>query len=339
MTTVYFIRHAQSAVTVRDGRSRPLTAKGMRDSLLVTAYLEDKNIHAVLSSPYKRAVDTVADFARKKALPIAMVEDFRERMSDAEGLGYMEFAHHMQRQWTDFSYALPDGESLASVQDRNIAAFRGVLAGHPNQNIVIGTHGIALSTIIHYYDHAYGYEDFMAMVDLTPWIVRMDFDGEHCAGMQKIDLLHPVPETDWNACQVTTAALGALKAYRFTVVFARYQDKWLYCRAKGSHNYETAGGHIEPGETPEDGARRELYEETGAALYDIAPAFDYRVRLPAEYSNGRVFIANIHELGPLPDFEMEEVKLFDTIPDHMRFPAVLPVLFDTLRKMVENVSY
>lgn len=31
MTTVYFIRHAESDNTVRDGRIRPLTKKGMCD--------------------------------------------------------------------------------------------------------------------------------------------------------------------------------------------------------------------------------------------------------------------------------------------------------------------
>ena len=61
MTTVYFIRHAEADNTNRDGRNRPLTEKGMNDRALVTAFLHDKNIDAILSSPFKRAVDTVAE--------------------------------------------------------------------------------------------------------------------------------------------------------------------------------------------------------------------------------------------------------------------------------------
>ena len=63
MTRIYFIRHAESDNAVRDGRIRPLTEKGLADRRLVTKYLQDKKIDAVLSSPFKRAVDTVADFA------------------------------------------------------------------------------------------------------------------------------------------------------------------------------------------------------------------------------------------------------------------------------------
>ena len=39
--------------------------------------------------------------------------------------------------------------------------------------------------------------------------------------------------------------------------------------------WEIPGGHIEPGESPEEAARRELFEETGAAEFTIRPIFDY----------------------------------------------------------------
>ncbi|MCL2478533.1 MAG: bifunctional GNAT family N-acetyltransferase/NUDIX hydrolase [Treponema sp.] len=121
--------------------------------------------------------------------------------------------------------------------------------------------------------------------------------------------------------------LNELGAYRFVVIFARYMDRWLYCRAKERDVFETAGGHIEKGESPLEAAKRELYEETGAVKFDIKPAFDYSVHTPLEFSNGQVFLAQIEELGNMPDFEMAEVKLFDTIPERMRFPQILPVLY------------
>jgi 8-oxo-dGTP diphosphatase len=128
--------------------------------------------------------------------------------------------------------------------------------------------------------------------------------------------------------QVKTADLNSLKNYSFVVIFARYQDKWLYCRAKERDAFETAGGHIEQGETPLDAAKRELYEETGAIKYDITPAFDYSVHKPEGYSCGQVFLARIQKLGDIPEYEMAEVRLFDSIPDKMRFPQILPVLYE-----------
>ena len=190
MTTVYFIRHAESDTSVKDGLIRPLTEKGMRDRALVTSYLADKEISAVLSSPYKRAVDTIADFAAKRGLTIETVANFRERKSDSDmprsDAGFVRFLKH---QWEDFSYTHSDGECLRDVQVRNIAALNEALIRYRGQNIAIGTHGTALSTIINYYDCSYGFDDFMNMLEIMPWIVKMQFDGCIFRSIDKIDII------------------------------------------------------------------------------------------------------------------------------------------------------
>jgi len=129
---------------------------------------------------------------------------------------------------------------------------------------------------------------------------------------------------------VLTANLGEFKDYVYTVIFARYNNKWLFCRAKERSVFETAGGHIEPGETPLEAAKRELREETGALEFDIVPAFDYST-IRATSISGQVFYAEISELGNMPDFEMAEVGLFDALPCSLRFPEITPVLFARLQ--------
>ena len=79
MTNIYFIRHCEPDYTNHDDKIRPLTKKGLQDSLLVTKFLADKNIDTALSSPYKRAVDTIKDFSNSQNLTIELIEDFRER--------------------------------------------------------------------------------------------------------------------------------------------------------------------------------------------------------------------------------------------------------------------
>ena len=191
MTIVYFIRHAQADNSVRDGRIRPLTEKGMKDRSLVTAYLQDKHIDLVFSSPFKRAVDTVADFAERSGLRIETVEDFRERKSDRDmGKSNEGFSSFMERQWADFSYTYSDGECLSEVQERNIAALHAILTRYREKRIVIGTHATTLSTIINYYDRTYGYRDFQSMVGILPWAVQMSFDVNTCLKIEKIDLFH-----------------------------------------------------------------------------------------------------------------------------------------------------
>ena len=46
------------------------------------------------------------------------------------------------------------------------------------------------------------------------------------------------------------------------VVLSRYRGKILLSRHKDRDTWETQGGHIEPGETPLEAARRELRQES-----------------------------------------------------------------------------
>ena len=191
MTKVYFIRHAEADNSVRDGRIRPLTEKGLADRRLVTEFLQDKGINAVLSSPFKRAVDTVADFAENKGLIVLLSENFKEHDTISDNYPSNEYFQFVKKYWADFYYKVSGDESLYEVQERNITALNDILTQYKNKNIVIGTHGTALSTIINYYDSTYGFEDFMAMVKIKPWIVRMDFNDDGCVGMVKTDLFNP----------------------------------------------------------------------------------------------------------------------------------------------------
>lgn len=131
--------------------------------------------------------------------------------------------------------------------------------------------------------------------------------------------------------RVSTALIGELNPLRFVVIFARMNGKWIYARHKKRDTWETAGGHIEPGETPYEAAKRELYEETGAIDFDIAGVFDYAVHTATEFSYGRVFFAEVRKLGKLPESEMAEVRLFDSIPDPMTYLQILPVLYHKIQ--------
>ncbi|MCL1843796.1 MAG: histidine phosphatase family protein [Defluviitaleaceae bacterium] len=187
-TIIYFVRHAEPDFNVHDDYSRPLTAKGEKDCALVTGFLREKDIFAVLSSPFKRAKDTVAPFAKSVGLSIREIEDFRERKVADEWI--RPFREFTEKQWADFSYKLPGGESLSEVQGRNIAALEQVLHEYRGKSIVIGTHGTALSTIIHHFDDTYGFEGFSAMKVCFPWVAKMEFDDTgSCIGIEKIDIL------------------------------------------------------------------------------------------------------------------------------------------------------
>ena len=126
--------------------------------------------------------------------------------------------------------------------------------------------------------------------------------------------------------------LGTLAPYKYVVVMSEYQGKILLSRHKDRTTWETQGGHIEPGETPLEAARRELYEESGALDFDIRPVFDYWAGDETGGASGQVFAARIHTLGPLPRSEMAEVRAFDRVPPNVTYPAITPEIFASLEE-------
>jgi 2,3-bisphosphoglycerate-dependent phosphoglycerate mutase len=78
-TYIYFVRHAQPDFSIKDDLTRPLTEQGVADAKKVTNALMNRNITAIYSSPYKRAIDTIKDFAENSGLEIITNNNFCER--------------------------------------------------------------------------------------------------------------------------------------------------------------------------------------------------------------------------------------------------------------------
>jgi len=178
MTKVYFVRHAQPDFAWEDDRTRPLTAEGKEDSMVVMEFLKDKQIDVFYCSPYLRSRDTIVGTAAYYGKEIITDERLREREKGTNGNG----RDMLCKRWADLDFHEEGGESIHLVQKRNVAALQDILRANPDKNIVIGTHGTALSTILNYYDSAFGCDDFWRIVDWMPYIIELDFDGTKLVG-------------------------------------------------------------------------------------------------------------------------------------------------------------
>ena len=173
MTRVYFVRHAQSDWRSGSDRERGLTAEGREDVKVVLDFLRDRPVDAFYCSPYRRSLDTVRASAEHFGLPIHTDERLREREA-APGGNVREL---FRKRWEDFDWHEPGGESLRSVQERNIAALTEILTANREKTVVIGTHGTALSTILNYYEPDYHCDSFLRIIDWMPFVVELDFEG------------------------------------------------------------------------------------------------------------------------------------------------------------------
>ncbi|GGE48962.1 nucleoside triphosphatase YtkD [Pullulanibacillus camelliae] len=107
---------------------------------------------------------------------------------------------------------------------------------------------------------------------------------------------------------------------RHVWVICRFHDQWLLTKHP-RRGWEFPGGKVEKGETPEEAAIREVYEETGAHVAEIRYIGQYKV-------DGRsgVIIKNVYFA------EIDEIKLKD---DYLETKG--PVFLNDLpRNLKEN---
>lgn len=108
------------------------------------------------------------------------------------------------------------------------------------------------------------------------------------------------------------------KQIKYAVIAARYQGKWILCRHKDRTTWELPGGHREPGETPLEAARRELFEETGTIDADIQTVGVYKL-----FDYGLLCFAEVACLDPIPACsEIAEIRLFDSLPAELTYAGV-----------------
>jgi 8-oxo-dGTP diphosphatase len=114
----------------------------------------------------------------------------------------------------------------------------------------------------------------------------------------------------------------------YSVISAKFDEKWIFVRHNKRSTWEIAGGHIEEGESSFEAAGRELMEETGAIKFNLVCIATYSVTIDGETGWGRLYIANVFEIGPIPDIsEIAEIVLSDHLPENLTHPDIQPHLF------------
>ena len=117
---------------------------------------------------------------------------------------------------------------------------------------------------------------------------------------------------------------------RYVIIGTRYRDQWIFVRHRERQTWEMPAGHIEANEDPDRAAERELYEETGAIDARLKLIADYEVSHEGKLARGRLYLAEVKELGPLPQHEIAEIKQCRELPQQLTYPEVQRVLFSLL---------
>ena len=152
MPLIYLVRHGESPVNLTRTFSYRavdpgLTPRGQQQARALAAFLADKHIARIYSSPLQRAHQTALAIEQTTGAPIEVREELRELdigvlegRSDDEGWAIHDKVH--QRWWQDdWDAAFPGGENFHTVRSRVTGVLDEVAERHPAEDVVVVGHG------------------------------------------------------------------------------------------------------------------------------------------------------------------------------------------------------
>ncbi|UBV43635.1 histidine phosphatase family protein [Deinococcus taeanensis] len=139
--SVLLVRHARAAGQAPDA---PLTPAGEDAARTLATALTGVGISRLVSSPWRRAAQTLAPLGLALNLPVAFDDRLTERVLSAELRS--DWQARLRDSFEDDTLVLPGGESGAAARTRALAA----LTEHrdPDGVTVLGTHGNLLALML-----------------------------------------------------------------------------------------------------------------------------------------------------------------------------------------------
>lgn len=132
------------------------------------------------------------------------------------------------------------------------------------------------------------------------------------------------------------------KLLKYSVIVSYRLGKCAFCKHRERVTLELPGGHIEQGESAEEAAKRELYEETGALQYKLQKIGCYAVTDDnGDTTYGMLFYAVIEEIGAIPPSEICSVYFLDEPPesiDKWTYPDIQPKLLERVKQAVPEIN-
>ncbi|WP_274361433.1 histidine phosphatase family protein [Paenibacillus thermotolerans] len=185
-TYLYFVRHAESPFSLEEERSRGLSAKGAADAVRAADLLQHEGIDVIVSSSYRRAIDTVKPLADRLGKTIELYEELRERAiaSMRYEVAQEELTEGIRKSFEEPDFCLPEGETTRQAQERAIPVITKLLNEHAGKRIAIGTHGNIMTIILQYYSREYGF-DFWNRAS-KPDIYKAEFHGERLITLERV---------------------------------------------------------------------------------------------------------------------------------------------------------
>ncbi len=163
LTTLYITRHGETEWNIQSRfqgwKNSPLTELGIKQAESLRKRMSTIPLNKIYASPTERAAKTAEIIRGDRDIEIIQDIDLREMgFGNWEGLTYDEIKAINEAElhnliYNPSKYVSDMGEDYKTFTERIIGAVDRIILKHPNESVLIVTHGISLKVMLSYFNH------------------------------------------------------------------------------------------------------------------------------------------------------------------------------------------
>lgn len=163
---IYIIRHCEAEGQPAEAQ---LTDRGFKQALEVSEFFSEIKIDRIISSPYKRAIQSIQPLAEQLNLKIEIDRKLTERVLSSENLS--DWLEKLKTTFEDIELKFEGGESSKEAMKRIVEVVEEVFNGE-FENTIIVTHGNLMSLLLKYYNGNFGFDDWKNLSNPDIYLLR-----------------------------------------------------------------------------------------------------------------------------------------------------------------------
>ncbi|KAB2334531.1 histidine phosphatase family protein [Cytobacillus depressus] len=154
MKKIYVIRHCEAEGQPPESM---LTDKGIQQAFDLAEFFSETKIDRIISSPYKRAIDSIQPLANQLNVEIEINRNLAERVLSTINLS--DWLEKLRATFEDMDVKFAGGESSREAMKRIVEVVEEIFNGI-NENTIIVTHGNLMSLLLMHFNKNFGFNDW-----------------------------------------------------------------------------------------------------------------------------------------------------------------------------------
>lgn len=151
---IFVVRHCKAEGQPPES---PRTEEGFKQAKELAAFFNNIKVDRIISSPYKRAIQTVQPLAEQLNVEIEMNGQLEERVLSTEPLS--DWLEKLRETFDNPSLKLEGGESSEDAASRIVGVVESALKSEFESTVVV-THGNLMALLLNHYDKQFGFDEW-----------------------------------------------------------------------------------------------------------------------------------------------------------------------------------